>query len=203
MVYDGPLEAIWPLSHYMMSVRRLPGIDVRMTHTLAAVSRALAGSSAHTFALYLLNHVPGFPPIVQTVHLLSVSAVMGSIVLIDLRMLGLALPSQSAGELVRRLMPWTWWALPCLAMSGLVFILARPNRYMMNPVFGLKFAMLVPAVILGVVFQRASAKDAHFWERSGWTHVAAKIIACVSLLLWIGVAMAGRWIAYADYLFPP
>jgi hypothetical protein len=177
-------------------------IDVHMTHTLTALGRALAGSSAHAFALYLLNHVPGFPPIVQTVHLLSVSAIMGSVVLIDLRMLGLALPSQNAPELVRRLMPWTWWALPCLAMSGLVFILARPNRYMLNPVFGLKFAMLVPAVILGVVFQRGSAKDAHFWEHSRRRRAAAKTIACVSLILWIGVAMAGRWIAYVDYLFP-
>lgn len=173
-----------------------------MTDTMTALARALTGSSAHTFALYLLNHVPGFPPLVQTVHLLSVSVVMGSIVLIDLRMLGLALPSQNAAELVRRLMPWTWCALPCLAISGLVFVLARPNRYMHNPVFGLKFAMLVPAVILGAMFQRASAKDATFWEQSRGRRVTAKLIAAASLLLWIGVVMAGRWIAYADYLFP-
>ena len=173
-----------------------------MVHGLADLARALAQTRIHALALYLLGHVPGFPPIVQTVHILSVSVVMGSIVLIDLKVLGLALPSQSASELVRRLMPWTWCALPALAASGLVFIFARPNRYLVNPVFGLKFAMLAPALILAVVFQRAWAKDAQFWEVSRVRLWSARIVAALSLLLWVGVAMAGRWIAYADYLFP-
>jgi hypothetical protein len=174
-----------------------------MTQHLVDLAGALATSPMNKLALYLLGDVPGFPPIVQTVHLLSISAVMGSIVLIDLRVLGLALPSQSTTELVRRLMPWTWCALPCLAVSGLVFVFARPNRYLVNPVFGLKFAMLAPAIILGVVFQWASGKDASFWEQSRWRRGLAKTVAGVSLLLWLGVAMAGRWIAYVDYLFPP
>lgn len=152
--------------------------------------------------MYLLAQVPGFPPIIQTVHILSVSAVMGSIVLIDLKVLGLALPSQSTGELVRRLMPWTWWALPTLAVSGLVFVFAQPHRYVVNPVFGLKFAMLAPAIILATLFQRATVKDVRFWEASRGRRASAKLIAALSLLLWIGVVMAGRWIAYADYLFP-
>jgi uncharacterized protein DUF6644 len=173
-----------------------------MTHALADIARALAESPINTLATYLLREVPGFPPIVQTVHILSITAIMGSVVLIDLRVLGLALPSQSTTELVRRLMPWTWWALPVLASSGLVFVCARPARYLSNPVFGLKFAMLAPAIILAVVFQRGNAKGAHFWEQSRGRRRLARTIAACSLLLWIGVVMAGRWIAYADYLFP-
>lgn len=173
-----------------------------MAETFATLGRALLGTPVHSFALYLLGNVPGFPPIVQTIHILSVSAVMGSIVLIDLRVLGLALPSQPIGELVRRLAPWTWCALPSLALSGLVFVFARPTRYFVNPVFGLKFSMLVPALILLFVFQRASSGDANFWELSLARKVTAKAIAVVSLLLWVGVVLAGRWIAYADYLFP-
>lgn len=156
----------------------------------------------HEFALYLLSNVPGFPPIVQTVHILCVSAVMGSVVLIDLRVLGLALPSQPTSELVRRLMPWTWGALPLLAISGLVFIVAQPERYFTNPVFRLKFAMLAPAIALAIVFHRAVTHATDFWDRTRGRRRAAKAIAAVSLFLWIGVAMAGRWIAYADYLFP-
>lgn len=173
-----------------------------MTEAFATLGRALMGTRLHSFALHLLGDLPGFPPIVQTVHILSVSAVMGSIVLIDLRVLGLALPSQRTSDLVRRLAPWTWWALPSLALSGLVFVFARPTRYFVNPVFGLKFSMLVPALILLLVFQRGSSGDEQFWEGSLARKVAAKAIAVVSLLLWIGVVLAGRWIAYADYLFP-
>ena len=173
-----------------------------MTLTLVGLARAIVGSPINKLALSLLSGVPGFPPLVQTVHLLSIAAVMGSIVLIDLKVLGLALPSQSTPELVRRLMPWTWGALPLLAVSGLLFVFARPFRYLVNPVFGLKFAMLTPAVILAIVFQQATRANPGFWTESGRGRLLAKLIALCSLLLWIGVVMAGRWIAYVDYLFP-
>jgi uncharacterized protein DUF6644 len=150
-----------------------------------------------------LSHVPGLPPIVQTVHILSVTAIMGSIVLIDLRVLGLALPSQTPADLARRLMPWTWWALPFLAASGLMFFLARPGRYLVNPVFGLKFAMLGPALVLTALVQRMVTRDREDAERSGARRLSARVLAACSLLFWIGVVLAGRWIAYADYLFPP
>lgn len=173
-----------------------------MSQTLEDLASALTASPLHSLTLYLLGNVPGFPPVVQTVHLLSIAAIMGSVVLIDLRVLGLALPSQSTGELVGRLMPWTWWALPSLAVSGLVFVLARPASYFVNPVFRLKFTMLVPAVILAALFQLAGAKNPNFWDASPGRRAAARVIAALSLVLWIGVVLAGRWIAYADYLFP-
>lgn len=170
---------------------------------MSELARSVMGSSAHTLALYLLSNVPGFPPLIQTVHLLSIVAVMGSIVLIDLKVLGLALPSQSIGELTRRLMPWLWSALPFLAISGLVFVFARPNRYLLNPVFAIKFTLLLPALVLALVFHRAGARDPQFWDRSLWRRTAARTIAAASLFLWVGVVLAGRWIAYAEYLFPP
>jgi hypothetical protein len=163
------------------------------------LAQAIDGSALNKLALDLLSNVPGFPPIVQTVHLLAIAAIMGSIVVIDLKVLGLALPSQSTSELVRRLMPWTWSALPILAASGLVFILARPYRYFVNPVVGAKFAMLLPAIVLAALFQRLNSKNPSYWEG---TRVSARLIAVLSLCLWIGVALAGRWIAYVDYLFP-
>jgi hypothetical protein len=172
-----------------------------MPHVLTDVARALMQSRIHAVALYLLSNVPGFPPIIQTVHILGITAVMSSIVMIDLKVLGLALPSQSVGELVRRVMPWMWWALPVQAISGLVLVLARPLRYAVNPVFGLKFTMMIPAVLLAAVFHIGCISDPYFWERSLGRRATAKIIAGLSLLLWIGVVFAGRWIAYADYFF--
>ena len=163
-----------------------------------SIARTIDGGPLNRLALGLLSDVPGFPPIVQTVHLLGITAIMGSSVLIDLNVLGLGLRSQKTSELVRRLMPWTWWALPALASSGLVFILAQPFRYFLNPVFGAKFAMLIPAVLLAAILQRLATKSPE--GRGG--RLLAKTIAALSLLLWVGVVFAGRWIAYVDYLFP-
>jgi hypothetical protein len=170
---------------------------------LDSIARALADSPVRTFALYLLGNIPGFPPIIQTVHLLSVVAVMGSVVLINLRVLGLALPSQDASELTRRLMRWTWWALPFLALSGLVFVFARPNRYLVNPVFGLKFSLLAPAVVLSSIQQRLNGGAARFSDHPAARRTLIRVLAACSLALWLGVVMAGRWIAYSDYIFPP
>lgn len=173
-----------------------------MTSVLLDLANTLADSPLRTGVVYLLRNVPGLPPIVQTIHILSVAAIMGSAVIVDLKVLGLALPSQGRSELVRRLMPWTWRALAVLALTGGNFFLARPPSYVVNPVFRLKFTMLVPAVILAAIVHRTMADEEGFWQRTRLRALAAKMVAALSLLLWIGVAMAGRWIAYADYLFP-
>ena len=148
----------------------------------------------HDTVVYLLSNVPGLPPIVQTCHLLGIAVIMSSVVLLDLRILGLALPSQDVQELTRRVMPWVWWTLPVMLLSGSMFVFARPRRYFTNPIFGLKFALLVPAIALAAVLHFVSVRKPDSWS--------TKVVAALSLLLWVGVVLAGRWIAYVDYLFP-
>ena len=166
-----------------------------------ALTNALAASRANEAAVYLLGNVPGLPPIAQSIHILGVAVIMASIVMVDLRFLGLAVPSQNISEMLHRLLPWTWWALPINAVTGLLFVVARPARYFFNPVFGWKLSMLVPAVGLAWVVYRLDARETGYWERSVARRAGGRVIAAVSLVLWIGVVLAGRWIAYAEYLF--
>jgi len=172
-----------------------------MSSFLADVARSIGTSGLHDTAVHLLSTVPGLPPIVQTVHLLGIAVVMSSVVLLDLRILGLALPSQGVQELTRRVMPWLWCTLPVMLLSGLPFVFARPQRYFTNPIFGLKFALLLSAVALAAMLHVLSIRKPDFWQTSS-LRATAKLIAMASLLLWIGVVLAGRWIAYVDYLFP-
>ena len=81
-------------------------------------------------------------------------------------------------------------------------MLARPLRYFNNPVFGWKASFLFAAVLLTLLI--------HFWSRredflaaNGAAAVKVKAAALASLGMWIMVAMAGRWIAYAEYLYFP
>ena len=165
------------------------------------LASALVESQTREIAVYLLGNVPGLPPIAQSVHILGIAVVMGSIVMVDLKFLGLAVPTQNVSEMIRRLMPWTWWALSLNAVTGLLFVLAQPNRYFYNPVAGWKFSMLLPAVILAFIVHRLSTREAGYWERSSGRRSVARVIAVVSLMLWVGVVLAGRWIAYSEYLF--
>ena len=162
---------------------------------------ALVASRASEAALYLLGNVPGLPPIAQAVHILGIAVIMASIVMVDLRFLGVAVPSQNVSEMIHRLLPWTWWALLLNAVTGLLFVVAQPARYFFNPVFGWKFSMLVPAVVLAFVVYRLGKREAGYWEQSAARRRSGKVIAAVSLVLWIGVVLAGRWIAYVEYLF--
>ena len=158
-------------------------------------------------ATWLLRNIPGLPPILQTIHLLSVSAVMGSIVFINLRVLGIAFRRQQLSEMLDRLMPWLWGALLTLLLSGLPFILARPGRYFENPVFLIKFSLLIPAIVLTLIFvfrlRGSHAAPDVAADGPALQGIAARSLACLSLLLWLGIVMAGRWIAYSDYLFYP
>jgi hypothetical protein len=167
-----------------------------MAQPFLEFARAIASSGAHDVAVDLLSTVPGLPPIMQTFHLLSIAVVLGSTVLVSLRTLGVAARSQVPSEMARRLAPWTWSALPVLLVSGLIFVLARPQRYFTNPMFAIKFALLVPALMLAVLLYRNL-------KTTPSVGGSARTLAGLNLIAWSAVVLAGRWIAYADYIFPP
>ncbi len=174
-----------------------------MKEFFSPIAALIDGSLLQAGALWALREIPGFPPIIQTVHLLGIAVIMGSIVMLNLRTLGLAMPSQSLAEMSARLSPWLWWALASNFVSGSFFLLARPLRYFENPVFFWKLGFLIPAIILSVVSIRATAGLRIDWEISAPQKNATKLIAFACLALWILTAMAGRWIAYAEYIFFP
>lgn len=170
---------------------------------LLEIGRWIDGSVLQDGALWALRGVPGFPPLIQTAHILGVAVVMGTAVLLNLRALGLAAPGQRLDEMARRTAPWLAGALAGNLVSGSFLLFARPFRYFGNPVFAWKLGFLVPALLLTAAFCLAAGREADFWERSAKRRLAAKAVALPSLGLWIMTAMAGRWIAYAEYLFDP
>jgi len=170
---------------------------------METIVELLNGSFLQNGALYLLRNVWGFPPFIQTIHILGICCVMASIVIIDLRILGLAVPSQNLSEMTRRLMPWLWWALASNLISGGVFVVTRPARYFNNPVFIWKFTFMIPAIALTLLFHLLSRTQENYWSLTRQRVYTSRAIALASLGLWIMVVMAGRWIAYSEYIYFP
>ena len=168
-----------------------------MSELLRTWAQAVATSAPHDWAIYLLRNVPGFPPIVQTLHILSIVVIVASTFFVLLRIVGLATPSQQLSEMVPRLMPWTWCALPTLLLTGSIFVLARPQRYFLNPVFGIKVVAIVVAITLTVYIVRKLKNSSY--SAPGFI---LKVLASLTLLCWVLIIFAGRWVAYVDYLFP-
>ncbi len=132
-------------------------------------------------------------PAVQTVHILCVSIVMSSMAMLDLRLLGVAGTNQAVSRMVSRFVPWVWGALPVLLTTGIILIIGEPSRELLNPYFRAKMAMLATVTVMTLFVQRKNAKDAGYWEAR---RAAAALIGLASLLLWVGILSAGRWIAY-------
>lgn len=136
-------------------------------------------------------------PGVQSIHILSIAVVMSSAMMVILRVLGLVMRDQPLAEVAARFLPWIWYSLIVLLLSGSILIIGEPGRSLTNSLFQLKMLMLLGVIGGTLTLQKPLHKDANFWERTAGTRAGAKALAIVSLGLWSCIIFAGRWIAYA------
>ena len=137
-------------------------------------------------------------PAVQTVHILCVAAVMVSVLLIDLRLLGVAARDMTIDATLTRFLPGLWWPLPILLATGSTLIVAEPERALENPVFVLKMILLLGGSLLTLACRWLLRNRPGFWDHTAKHRVLARIFAVASLLTWVGIVFAGRWIAYVQ-----
>lgn len=137
-------------------------------------------------------------PAVQTTHIVAVALVVSSILMVDLRLLGVRAREQSLAGIMRRFLPFVWWPLGVLMLTGAVLIVAEPSRALQNPVFLLKMSLLLLAAALAFICQWPLRADAGYWDQTPARRTAARLLALASLPLWVGIVFAGRWIAYVQ-----
>ncbi|WP_174296929.1 DUF6644 family protein [Sphingomonas bacterium] len=135
-------------------------------------------------------------PTIETVHVLALTLVVGSIVLLDLRLLGLANRNLGAMQLSDETLPWTWSAFVVAAITGTLMFVSAATKYYGNVPFRIKMVLLVLAGINMVVFHRGAWRIVHDWDRLVPTPRAVRAAAGLSLTFWIGVVVAGRWVGF-------
>jgi hypothetical protein len=133
-------------------------------------------------------------PTVQTVHILAIAAVASSALMIDLRLIGVFWADRPMKNVSTRFLPFVWWPLLILFVTGALMIIAEPARSLKNPAFQLKMTLLVAALIVTGLIQYFQRRDAGLRGRG--SHAVAVAVAIVSLALWSAIIFAGRWIAY-------
>lgn len=132
-------------------------------------------------------------PAVQTVHILAIATVMASIVMVDFRLLGVVGRSQPLPDVAHRYLPWVWGAVVVLACSGSLLVVGEPGRELLSQVFWAKMILLACALTVTGTFQVVLNRRTEFWERR---RLLGGATAVVSLLLFVAIVAAGRWIAY-------
>jgi hypothetical protein len=134
-------------------------------------------------------------PAVQTVHILSIAAVFASATMITCRLIGWTGLDRSPRQFAARFLPFIWWPLLLLLATGTVMIIGEPARELANWVFQLKMLLLIAAIIATRTMQRKLAAATSSSAGTG-TPRPLRALSVVSLLLWVGIIFAGRWIAY-------
>lgn len=158
--------------------------------------RALSVWLGHTMLSTQLQGATWVIPMIQTVHILAVAVAIASAFLLDLRVMSVFATGERSDRVAKRLLPWAWGAIAVLAMSGSLLIVAEPARCLQNVAFWVKMVMLISALTTTWVLHSGIRRAFAFWEFSQRRRLTAKIIAGASMLLWSGVVLAGRWIAY-------
>jgi hypothetical protein len=135
-----------------------------------------------------LNSVGWMAAGLEIVHYFSMFVLVGSIAIVDLRVIGIAGQQQSATKLAQRLFPWMWTALALNFLSGFVMFGAIAASYIRDSTFHMKMWVILAAVIFGIIVQwRVPA-----WDKLPAMPIGAKLVAGVSLLLWVGAILAGN-----------
>jgi hypothetical protein len=153
----------------------------------------------HTRASRAVQGLHGYVAMTQSVHILAIAALSASTAMLNLRVLGLMNRSQPIAELNGRFRRPVWIAVTVLLATGLALLLAEPKRSLTSQVFQLKMLMLVVAILLTLFLQRLALQYAPQWDAAGRAPASARVPAVLSLLLWVCIIFAGRWIAYAQY----
>jgi hypothetical protein len=135
-------------------------------------------------------------PTVQSIHILAIAMVAASAMMIDLRVLGILSTDQSLRNVLARFLPFVWWPLLVLLATGAIMITGEPARSLKNPVFQLKMALLIAAMIVTALLQFMPKQDPALGDVQSGHRVVASAIAVLSMVLWSGIIFAGRWIAY-------
>jgi len=129
-------------------------------------------------------------PIVEAIHICGFALLVGSIVILDLRLLGISLRSQPVSRLAKELSPWIWIGIICQLTTGPYLFSGDPHEYVQIAAFRNKMLFLLLALIFHFTVIRSATAPSADSEPLGWRRPAA----FVSLGLWFCVLLAGLWI---------
>lgn len=138
--------------------------------------------------------IPWLYPALESAHYIGIACLVGGVMLIDLRLLGVARKLRI--DLMITLLPWVWAGFIINAVTGgIIFVYGATNFGTSGP-FLLKMLLIVFAGINAFIFEMMARKGRTSWVPAGTAPIAVKAVATASLILWVGVVTTGRWMAY-------
>jgi hypothetical protein len=133
---------------------------------------------------------------VEVVHVFAIAMVIGTIAIVDLRLLGFGSTKRPFAELSRKVLPFTWAAFAVAVIAGSLLFISRATEYFVNPVFWIKMALIAVAGINMMVFEFITVRSVQEWNLSPKPPLAARIAGGISIACWVLVVAFGRLIGF-------
>jgi hypothetical protein len=135
-------------------------------------------------------------PVMESLHVLSITFLLGAILMVDLRVLGAAGRAYSVGSFVSEMVPWAVCAFVLATITGLAMFITRASAHAANPAFQIKMALLLLAG-LNIAYFHSCAMPVILRAHDGTViPQQARRAAGVSLFLWCAIMLAGRWVGH-------
>lgn len=147
-------------------------------------------------SIFIQEHNAWAIPTIQSIHIVGIAMVMGSALLIDLRILGWAGMDRTLRQTTARFGPWLTASLWLLLATGVLMVIGEPVRELVTFSFWLKMALVAIGAVVTVAFQSALRRHEQRWEDTLVHRPSIKTLAVLTFLMWIGVIFLGRLIAY-------
>ena len=134
--------------------------------------------------------------ITETIHTLGIILVAGTIMLVDLRLLGLGLRREPVSHVVSRVVPWTLSGFGLMFLTGGWLFSAEATKLYHSPAFRIKMVLLSLAGLNALIFHLTIYRRSAEWDGMPVAPLRARLAGLASLVLWVGIIAAGRAIAY-------
>lgn len=135
-------------------------------------------------------------PLIESVHVLAICLVVGSILAVDLRLLGLASVRRSVSRVTHGILPLTWCAFVVAVGSGGLLFISNAAKYLGNGYFIAKIFLICVAGLNMAIFHFISARDLPRWENETKLPLSARLAGGLSIVFWVAVVACGRWIGF-------
>ncbi len=136
-----------------------------------------------------LNSSPLTFPILECIHILGFAVSIGTIAIVDFRLLGIGMRRETPSQLAKDTSLWTLSGLMVMLFSGLMLFSSDPDNYYLNWAFDLKMFFFVIAILFNYTIHRKAVQS---------DSPNGKVVACVSLLLWACVVFGGIFIGFLN-----
>jgi hypothetical protein len=147
-------------------------------------------------SVFIQTHYAWLIPLIQSVHITGIAMALGSVFLIDLRILGWAGTDQSLRQTANRFGPWLTGSLWLLLATGLLLVIGEPKRELLTFSFWAKMCLVAAGTVIAVAFLRSLRKRELEWEQTLARRASVKFLAAVTFLIWVSIIFLGRLIAY-------